>query len=116
MRRGAAKSVAGMCLNPAPATYLRIPRPRVCPTWDRQLLWSEQCRGYDRDPVWSSVGRRSSCDDDGVCEVVAELIAEPAKMAQVLLVGCLPELHLDCEDLGSALDDEVDLAVAAPGS
>jgi hypothetical protein len=87
-----------------------------CPTRIASFLWSEQRRGYDRDPVWPSVGRRSSCDDDGVCEVIAEFIAEPAEMAQVLLVGCLPELHLDCEDLGSAFDDEVDLAVAAPGS
>ena len=37
-------------------------------------------------------------------------------MAHVSVVGYLAELHLDCEDLPSPFDDQVDLPVAAPGA
>jgi hypothetical protein len=52
--------------------------------------------------------------DDRVSEVIAELVAEPMEVAHVSLVGCLAELHLDCQDLSPPLDDEVDLAIPAP--
>ena len=79
-------------------------------------LWSEQRRGDDGDPICSAVGRLSRCDDDGVRQVIAELVAKPMEVAYVSLVGCLTELHLDCEDRSSTLDDEVYLTVAAPGA
>jgi hypothetical protein len=37
-------------------------------------------------------------------------------MAQVSVVGYLAELHLACDDLPSAFDDQVDLPVTAPGA
>jgi hypothetical protein len=77
-------------------------------------LRPEQCCGYDGDTVGPPVGGLSGCDDDRVCQVLAELVAEPEEMTQVSLFGSLAELDLDRHGALSALDDEVDLAVAAP--
>lgn len=74
----------------------------------------EQGRGYHGDSVGAAVGGLPRGEDDRVFQVLAELLAQPVQVAHVALVGRLAELHLDGDDLVSALDDEVDLPVAAP--
>jgi hypothetical protein len=75
----------------------------------------KRCR-HDCDPVRAPVCSRSGCNDDRVGQVIPDLSAQPVKVADVAFVWCLPELDLDCEDVLATLDDQVDLAVAIPGT
>lgn len=46
-------------------------------------LWSEQCRRYDCDSVGTPVGYLPGCDNDGVLQVVAELVAKPVEVPHI---------------------------------
>lgn len=67
-------------------------------------------RGDDADPIRSPVGLWAGVDDDGIREILAELIAQPAELLDVGVGDRLRELHLNCEHTAvGPFDDDVDL-------
>jgi len=78
---------------------------------------AEQRRGHDRDPVRASVRLAPGRDDDGVQEVAADPLAQPAQVPDVGVVGRGRQLDLDGENPSVvAHDDDVDLAFPPVGT
>jgi len=67
-------------------------------------------------PIRPPIGGRPGGHDHRVHQVVPELLLQPPQVPHVSVVGGLAELDLQREDRRPALDDQVDLAVAAPGA
>jgi hypothetical protein len=60
---------------------------------------------------------RTGRDDDGVEQLVADRVAQPAKMSDVAVGHGAGELHLDRHDAAVAtLHDQVDLVLAGGGA
>lgn len=55
------------------------------------------------------MGLGSGGEDNEVAQVIADLVAEPEQVPYVLVPHRTGELHLEAEDSGIPLDDEVDL-------
>src|SRR5579859_1949347 len=66
--------------------------------------------------VGTAVGVCPCCDDEGVAEQSAVLCLQPAEVADVTVVGYLPEFDLNGEDSAVTLDDEIDLVITAAGA
>ena len=78
---------------------------------------TQQGGRYDGDAVAAAVGVAAGGDDDGVEQVGAEVLAEPAEVAHVVVGDGGGDLDFDGDDPAViALDDEVDLVVAVAGS
>lgn len=88
------------------------PRCRVRPSrWSRP----EQSRWDDPDAIGSPVRVGARRDHDRVEQLVAELVAEPPEVADVVIADGVGE-DLDGEDaMIAAFDDQVDLVLAAMG-
>jgi hypothetical protein len=86
------------------------PRRRVRPgRWSRP----EQSRWDDPDAIGSPVRVGARRDHDRVEQLVAELVAEPPEVADVVIADGVGELDLDGEDaMIAAFDDQVDLVLA----
>ncbi len=75
----------------------------------------ERC-GNHRNTVLAAIRLVPRSDDHSVEQVVANLIAEPTEMTQVVVRHNSLELHLDRQDAPVvAFDDQIDLVLAALG-
>src|SRR5687767_9028675 len=80
------------------------PRPPPHPPIGGPHSRAEEAEGYDRDSVLAAVRLRAGGEHGRVEQLVADLVAQPAQMLDVLIIDRGGQLHLERQHTPAALD------------